>query len=192
MSQTLNDILARRSVRSYTDQSVDEETLRNIVQAGESAAHGLMKSRRFTVIADAKILKRVNEVIRDAFRAMPIREEMPAVIKGLINKSANDDADYIYGAPTFIIASADENDLSGVVDVSLALGNMMIAAESLGLGSCWMNQLPKMNSVPHVRSFLSELQIPEGHAVHGTLVLGYAANRSKGLEPRENEVVFFL
>jgi len=188
MNQTLDYILARRSVRNYTDQPVDEAELRSIVQAGESAAHGMrMKARRFTVITSPAVLRRVSEVVRDVLRGMEVQEGMPPFMKAMIKRSADDDAEYLYGAPAFIVVSTDEADPTGVEDASTALTTMMIAAVSLGLGACWLQQLVMFGDLPHVQAFFREIGIPEDQKVRGALAVGHPGPQGERAASRPNE-----
>ena len=188
MNQTINEVCARRSVRGYTNEAVEKEIIDVVVQTGDSAAHGLAKHpRKFTVITKPETLAKVNAGIRDAFRNVPVTEQTPAVIRQMIQKAQDDAADYLYAAPVFIIVSTDASDANGESDTALALGNMMIAAQSLGLGSCWMNQIPRLVKAPPVAALLRELGIPESDTVYGTLVLGHplqgAAQGTRTINP---------
>jgi nitroreductase len=174
MNETIQHIINRHSTRAYTSDPVPAEALEAILAAGNAAAHGLgFKIRRFTAITCPDALAIVNAGIRDAFRTTPINDHMPAVVKGLIEKAnADDNADFIYGAPAFIIISVNADSASGAIDTALSIANMSIAAQSLGFGSCWMNQVGQLIQAPPVRAALSQLGIPEDETVFGTLALG--------------------
>ena len=62
--------------------------------------------------------------------------------------------------------------------LSLAIGNMMLAAHSLGIGSCWLNQLPGL-TIALIRELLNDLDIPKTHDVYGSVVMGYAAEEAR-------------
>ncbi len=66
--------------------------------------------------------------------------------------------------------------------------NMMLAAHSLGIGSCWLNQLPGLTHMPLIREVLTEHDIPANHIVYGSVVMGYAAEEPKQAAPRKNVV----
>ena len=61
------------------------------------------------------------------------------------------------------------------MDCACAMQNIFLAAKSLGIGSCWINQLGQTYDDPEVRAFLTKLSIPENHRVYGCAALGYAA-----------------
>jgi nitroreductase len=176
MNQTIRDILDRHSIRAYTNAPVPADALDAILEVGAAAAHGLgFRSRRFTVVTNTQALTSINVALRDAFRLMSPNDEMPSVLKNLIEKAAQDDADFLYGAPVFILVSVNADSMSGAVDTALSIANMSIAAQSLGLGSCWMNQITMLSQAPSVQNALRELGIPEDEMVHGTLVIGTPA-----------------
>lgn len=60
------------------------------------------------------------------------------------------------------------------MDCACALENIFLAAKSLGIGSCWINQLGQTCDDPDVRAFLTKLGVPESHKVYGCAALGYA------------------
>lgn len=62
-----------------------------------------------------------------------------------------------------------------MTDCAVAIENMMLAAHSLGLGSCWLNQLPGLTQMPQARALMDELGIPENHMIFGTFAVGYPA-----------------
>jgi nitroreductase len=93
-------------------------------------------------------------------------------------------SNFLYNAPTFVIVSHLKNDGNALPDSALAMGNMMVAAHSLGIGSCWVNQLPGMTNMPLIMELLRELDIPENHIVFATAVFGYSDEVPKQKEPR--------
>ncbi|MDR1422444.1 MAG: nitroreductase family protein [Coriobacteriales bacterium] len=186
MNQTIQNILDRHSTRAYTNDPVPEDALAAILRAGAAAGHGIgHRTRRFTVITAPDKLAIVNSAIRDAFRALEPNEQMPPFIRGLIKKAkADDKVDFIYRAPAFIIVSVNADSVSGAIDTALAIGNMSIAAQSLDLGSCWMNQMTTLVQTPPIVKALRELGIPDDETVYGTLAVGTPAPNAR-FAPRE-------
>ncbi len=64
----------------------------------------------------------------------------------------------------------------------------MLAAHSLGIGSCWLNQIPGFAHMPPIHELFAELKIPDTHTVHGTLALGYAAEPARQADPRKDVI----
>ena len=79
-----------------------------------------------------------------------------------------------YHAPTLVIVSNEPTRWWAPMDCACALQNIFLAAKSLGIGSCWINQLGQTCDDPDVRAFLTRLGIPENHRVYGCAALGYA------------------
>lgn len=79
-----------------------------------------------------------------------------------------------YHAPTLVIVSNEPTRWWAPMDCACALQNIFLAAKSLGIGSCWINQLGQTCDDPDVRAFLTRLGIPENHCVYGCAALGYA------------------
>ena len=193
MNQAIENMLARHSCRNYLPDAVDRQTIDLLIETGIAAARGFSKHpRKFVVITDPECLSKVNKAVRDAYRMIPITDDLPDVMKKAIKEAVeNDDATFLQGAPVFIIISVDKGDLNGEATTALALGNMMLAAQSLGLGSCWLNQIPRMAKLPPIQALLSEIGIPETDIVFGTLVVGYPQTEVEGPPREASEVVFF-
>lgn len=77
-------------------------------------------------------------------------------------------------APTLVIVSNEPTQWWAAMDCACALENIFLAAKSLGIGSCWINQLGQTCDDPDVRAFLTKLGVPESHKVYGCAALGYA------------------
>ena len=124
MKETLIDIKTRRSCRKYTQDPVDAETLQAILEAGTYAAtgHGT-QSPRIVVAQDAALVQQLSRM-NAAVWGKPI--------------------DPFYGAPVAIIVFADKQAPTGAQDACLVMGNLMLAAHAVGLGSCWINRAREM------------------------------------------------
>lgn len=97
-----------------------------------------------------------------------------------------------YGAPTFVIASGDceLSPRNACFDCALLLGNMFLAAHSLGIGSCWINQLNVLNDEPGFREYMTTLGIPAQNRIFGCACFGYADGpQSKAAPRKENTIV---
>ncbi len=169
LNAVLENIMNRRSIRSYTDKPVSKADLELIVRAAVYAPSGRnTQDWLFTVITDKDKLERLNAPVRDALGR---------------------DASYrcYYNAPVLILASHQDSDLAAA-DCACALENMFLAATSLGLGSCWINQIGPLSDDPAVRKVLSELGIPDSQRVYGAAAIGYAAAPAKAPERKAGTV----
>ena len=119
-NETLETIKSRRSCRAYKPEQITDEELNAVLEAGTYAASAMgRQSAKIVVVQDA------------ATRAQLTR--MNAAVMGK-------DTDPMYGAPTILVVLADAHAANAVQDGSLVMGNLMLAAASLGLGSCWINR----------------------------------------------------
>lgn len=84
-----------------------------------------------------------------------------------------------------VFASADWS--NNVKDASLVLGNMMLAAHSIGLASCWINREDAMFASPEGQQMLRGWGLPEGLVGVGALSLGYASSHPHTVKPRKED-----
>lgn len=189
MNIIIENMLTRRSVRSFKEKQISEEDLNTILMAGSYAPSGMgMQNWKFTAIQNAATLKKANEAIRKTTLSIPIVEETHPYVVSLIEKAQDENAEFLYYAPTYIIVSNLKDNQNSMADCALALGNMMLAAHSLGIGSCWLNQLPGLTHMPLIRKLLNDIDIPETHDVYGSVVMGYAAEEPKLADPRKDVI----
>ena len=189
MNDIIENILTRRSIRAFKEVQISEEDLNTILLAGSYAPNGMgMQSWKFTAIQSAVTLKKVNEAIRQTLLTIPVAPETHPYVVSLIEKAKDENADFLYHAPTYILVSNLKDNGNSMPDSALAIGNMMLAAHSLGIGSCWLNQLPGLTHMPLIRKLFIDLNIPGNHNVYGSVVMGYAAEQPKPAAPRKNVI----
>jgi nitroreductase len=187
MNKTIENILNRRSIRSFKDKQIPEEELNTILTAGSYAPNAMgLQNWKFTAIQNIKTLSKVNEAIRKTLLTIPVIPETHPYVVSLIKKAQDENTDFFYHAPTLIIVSNLKNNGNAMPESALAIGNMMLAGQSLGISSCWVNQLPGLTQLPIIRNLLIDFEIPENHDVYGTVVMGYAAEASKPVAPRKD------
>ena len=128
MNKTIQDIIERRSVKKYMAKSVPDELIEQIVKAGTYAPSGMNKQA-------AIILAVTNKEMRDRLS----RINLDIVMARNMNTTSGH-ADPFYGAPVVLVVLAKKDVATRVYDGTLVMENMMIAAQSLGLGSCWIHR----------------------------------------------------
>lgn len=147
MNTTIDSLLSRRSVRSFTEEQIKDEDLNIILQAAILAPNGRNQEPwHFTALQDAQKLRKLDELV---------------VGKG---------DSFFYYAPTLILVSIQVGNAYEKEDTACALTNMMQAAHVLGLGSVWCNRI---NANHEIDTNLGEFGIPDGYRVTGTLAVGY-------------------
>lgn len=93
-----------------------------------------------------------------------------------------------YGAPCHIIVSYKRDEMHAFLDGSAAIQTMLLAAQSLGLSTCWINQLRPLTDDPAIRPLLTQLGVPEDYIVIGSIALGYAAKETAPA-PRKEGII---
>lgn len=169
MNEVLSAIHARRSTRAFTDQQVSREDLDTILEAGLWAPTGNGKQLwHFTAIHNADKCQALAHAIAEADNRGP---------------SYN-----FYGAPCHIIVSYKRDEMHAFLDGSAAIQTMLLAAQSLGLSTCWINQLRPLTDDPAIRPLLTQLGVPEDYIVIGSIALGYAAKQTAPA-PRKEGII---
>ena len=95
----------------------------------------------------------------------------------------------MYGAPTILVVLADANAKCAVQDGSLVMGNLMLAAASLGLGSCWINRAREMFDTQEGKALLGKWGVPEHYRGIGCCILGYADETPAPKERAANRIL---
>ena len=101
----------------------------------------------------------------------------------------NPDAHPFYGAPVVCVVFADTNVNTWVEDGSLVIGNMMAAAHSLGLGSCWIHRARQEFESAEGKALMKKWGVSENYAGIGHCILGYAAQEPAPAKPRKADFI---
>ncbi|MCX7921760.1 MAG: nitroreductase [Clostridia bacterium] len=185
MNETIKTILSRRSIRAYKQEQIKDEELQAILEAGKFAPSAMnQQSWHFTVVQNKELLHRINEACRVVFEKSDDER--------FKERAKDENFSVFYNAPTFIIISGDEKAIAPKNDCSLALGNMFLAAESLGIGSCWIHAVNYIFNVEETKSLKSDLGIPEGYTPLCSGAFGYKAAESPLPAPRKEGIVNIL
>ena len=168
MNEVLQNILTRRSIRKFKKEQIKDEELNLILEAGIYAPSGMNKqSWQFSVVQNKEKIELLAKVVRE---------------------SLGRDAGYnFYAPPTLIMLSNEKDNTNGLADCSCALQNIFLMANSLGIGSCWINQLKTICDEKEVREVLTSFGIPENHIVWGMASIGYPNSVAK--EHKRNDGV---
>jgi nitroreductase len=175
----IETIMKRRSTRAYTDEQVKDADINQIIEAGLNApsAHNY-QSWHFTVIQNKEMIAKINHEAR--LVAQNHSNE------GIRKMGNNAKTDFFYKAPTLILVSGDENGLMPTTDCAAATQNMLLAAESLGLGNCWVGFAAFAFAGDNGDSLKAELGIPADFKPHFAVLLGYKKNPD-GNAPKRKE-----
>ena len=175
MSEMLEFIKSRRSTRRYQDRPVPRELTEAVVEAGRYApSGGNCQTAHFLVIQDRAVLDGLAELVKMEFSKMEITEGMYASLVNSIRLSRSGKYVFHYNAPVLIAVANRKDYGNNIADCACALENMMLMANALDLGSCWINQLKWLNENETLLAFEREIGMAEDERVYGALSVGYA------------------
>jgi len=170
MNETLKTIRNRRSIRKFTDEPVPRDVIEQIVDAGIWAASG--KNGQAPIVLAVTNPDLVAQL-----------SEMNRKIGGW-----QEGFDPFYGGKTVLVVLARKDVPTYVYDGSLTLGNMMLAAESLGVGSIWIHRAKQEFESDEGKAILAKLGINEDVEGIGHCVLGYASEPAADIARKEGRV----
>ena len=171
MNETIKVLKTRRSIRSFKEEQVREEELNQILEAGMYApsARGL-QTAIIVAIQDKNLINKIRKM----------------------NASFTDNPenDPFYGAPTIVIVLGDSTQENYVQDGSLVMGNLMNAAHSLEVDSCWINRAKEVFDTQEGKALLKAWGIDEKYAGIGNCILGYRDSEyPEPVERKENYII---
>ena len=168
----MENLLTRRSVRKYKPDKVPKEVLEQIVRAGTYAPTGMNRQSPI-------ILAVTNPDLRDRL------SRMNAAILG-------SSGDPFFGSPVVLVVLADRSACPTYrYDGSLVMGNLMLAAHALGLGSCWVHRAQQEFDSEEGKAILRELGIEGDYEGIGHCVLGYPDGPLPEAKPRKEAYVYW-
>ena len=175
MNTTMEDLMTRRSIRSYTDEMPPMEVIEEICKAGTYAPTGMNKQSPIIIAV-------TNREVRDKL------SRLNANVFGKDN-----DMDPFYGAPVVLVVLADRNaTFTWMEDGSLVMGNLLNAAHAMGLGSCWIHRAKEVFETEEGKAILAELGIEGDYVGIGNCILGYVKGDYPQARPRKENYVYWI
>lgn len=170
MNEVLKCLKERRSIRKYKAEQIKDSELDLILEAGTYAATGMgMQSPIMVVVQDAETIAKLSR--------------MNAAVMGV-------DSDPFYGAPTVVIVLADASRATRVEDGSLVMGNLMNAAYSIGVDSCWINRAREVFDTEEGKAMLKQWGIEGSYVGIGNCILGYRDCEMPQAKPRKENYIY--
>jgi nitroreductase len=167
MNETLKVIRERRSIRKYKAEQIKDTELNAILEAGTWAPTGMGKQSPVMVLVQDR-------------ETIEYMTKLNAEIQG------RPGTDPFYGAPTVVVVLADGENPNWMRDGSLVMGNLMLAAHSVGVGSCWINRALELFDMPEGKALLRKWGLPETLRGVGNCALGYADGDAPAAKPRKD------
>ncbi len=174
MNEVLKTLENRRSCRNFKPDMVNDEELKAIIKAGTYAATGMGKQSPIIIaVTDKNLRDEISEENR----------KIGGWPEGF---------DPFYGAPVILVVLAKKDVPTHVYDGSLVMGNLMNAAESLGVASIWIHRAKEEFESDFGHSILERLGIGDEYEGIGHCALGYAAEPAKDAAPRKADYVYYI
>ena len=178
MNQTIETIKNRRSVRKYSSEQIKDEELESILEAAVYAPTGHNDQPwHFTIIQNKDLMDDINKGAKEAMKQMEA--------EWISQLGSLEDFNIFHNAPTVIIVSGRKDATTPLVDCAAAVQNMLLAAESMDIGSCWIGfaKFFFTNS-----DNMKKLEIPEDQEVHFGVSLGYKVRENPKVPERNHNV----
>lgn len=173
MNEIIKAMEERRSIRKFKSEMPRKDDLEQIVEAGLYAANGRGRQATITVAV-------TNKELRDKLSTINCK------IGGW-----EEGFDPFYGAPAILIVLAEKDWGNRVYDGSLVMGNMMLAAHSLGLGSIWIHRAKEEFEMPECQQLLRELGVEGEWEGIGHCAVGYIDGEIPQAADRRDGRVFW-
>lgn len=172
MNEVIKTINERRSIRAYRNEQISKEDLDTILNAGTYAPSGMgQQASMLVAVQDPTII---------------------AQMSGLNAKVMGMDLDPFYGAPTVVVVFADSSRITYIEDGSLVIGNMMLAAASIGIDSCWIHRAKETFETEEGKAFKKQWGIPDSYIGIGNCILGYReGDLPEGAERKPGRIMHF-
>ena len=171
MNETLNNIKTRRSIRKYKSEVIPSDILDKIIEAGTYAPSGMNKQSSI-------ILAITDKTLRDKL------SKLNAKVLG------DENIDPFYGAPVVLVVLSNKKQKCYINDGSLVMGNLMLAAHSLNIGSCWIHRAKEVFETTEGQEILESLGISKDYEGIGNCILGYIDGELPKPYPRKDNYVY--
>ena len=176
-NQVIETIMSRRSIRKYKQQPVEQEKLRQILECGINAPNGQNKQSWEIRVVNQEFISELDSLNRSL-----------AIAKGADESKIRHAS---YGAPVMIFIANDTTYDFSQVDCGLLGANMILTAESLGLGSCCLGGIARTMKQPEAESLLKRLELPENYNLLYAISFGYP-DEAPAAKPRKAEKIKFI
>ena len=182
-NQVVDCIMSRRSIRAYKPEQIKDEELQTILECGINAPSARNSQPwEVRVIRDKEAIDNLNkEVIADMIEKRPEAKE----------RFADENASVFFHAPTLLVVAYDTTQYWGQSDCGMLVQNILLAAESMNIGSCAVGCCRDYINSPKGANFVKSLNLPENYLVYLTVTLGYK-DENPDAKPRDDKKVAYM
>ncbi|HEX2947774.1 MAG TPA: nitroreductase family protein [Clostridia bacterium] len=184
-NETLKVIKQRRSIRSFKAEQIREDELQTVMEAGLYAPNAGGQAWHFTAVQNTELLERLNLAAKEVARQSELEHF----------RALGSDTDFhcLYNAPTLVVVSGDGRvPIPLDADCAAATQNLLLAAESIGLGSCWIYFVMLAFESPQGAEFRKELKIPDGYKPYYAAVIGYKREDDIDVPERKPDLITYI
>jgi len=185
MNEVIKTMKRRRMTRNYKLDQITDDAIMAIIDAGQHAP-SVQKQQawHFTVIQNKTLMDKMNKEAKILGQQSPVD-----VIRKL---NSQEDYHIFYQAPTVILISADSTGFMPEKECIAAGQNMFLAAESLGLGACWISAVGGLFSSEDAQMYRDQLGLAEDLLPQMAIALGYIESRPDHAYPRKTDRTNFV
>lgn len=179
MNEVINNIITRRSVRTFKADQIPNEILTAVLDAGTYAPLGSFAARppyKITAVNNKEKVSWVNDRTNEALRAIVVDEQTNPLLLPPIKRAKGGASQFLFEAPAFVFLTNRVYE-NAIADCSCVIQNIMLAAHSLGLASCWVNLFSRLNDSAVIKDMFAALNIPPEHHAFGCIAMGYPAGQ---------------
>ena len=184
--ELMEAIYNRRSVRFYTEETVDKDTIDKLIKAGIQAPSAMnVQPWAFGVIQDKALMQKISDDTKAYLLASISAKPYLECYRQLFS---NPEFNIFYHAPVLLTVFAKPEGPNASCDCALAAQNIMLAAHSLGLGSCWIGFAQMSLNTPELKE---QLGIPKEYTIVAPLIIGHPSKASAAIIKKEPEILFW-
>lgn len=182
-------IAGRRSVRNFSEKEVSDELVEKLIDMGIQAPSALaLFPWSFIVVKDRDIVRRISDYIKPIVLEGLKNAKRVGMTQKYLDMVGEEGFSIFYNAPCVLFVLGKNDVAFSDVDCSLCAQNIMLAAHSLGLATCWVGSARYLEKNP---GLVEELGIPDEYHLVAPLVLGYPAE-SPEMPPRPEPPVYWI
>jgi nitroreductase len=182
-NQVVDCIMSRRSIRAYKPEQIKDEELKTILECAINAPSARNSQPwEVRVMQNKEAIENLNkEVIADMIEKRPEAKE----------RFADENASVFFHAPTLLVVAYDTTQYWGQSDCGMLVQNILLAAESMNIGSCAVGCCRDYINSPKAADFVKSLNLPENYVVYLTVTLGYK-DENPDAKPRDDKKVAYM
>ena len=182
-NQVVDCIMSRRSIRAYKPEQIKDEELKTILECAINAPSARNSQPwEIRVMQNKEAIENLNkEVIADMIEKRPEAKE----------RFADENASVFFHAPTLLVVAYDTTQYWGQSDCGMLVQNVLLAAESMNIGSCAVGCCREYINSPKAADFVKSLNLPENYVVYLTVTLGYK-DENPDAKPRDDKKVAYM